>query len=86
MTFAEQKPHPFHPVLPRFQRKALFSPPSDEQHIESHFHQRIANPVNTLVGGKVIGDGDDYTFQGALNLSANVTKIKFLGKEKGIRQ
>ena len=64
VTFAEQKPHPFHPVLPRFQRKALFSPPSDEQHIESHLHQCIANPVHALVGGKVVGYGDDYTFQG----------------------
>jgi UDP-N-acetylmuramate dehydrogenase len=84
-TFTEHKPHPFHPVLPRFQRKALFSPPSDEQHIESHFHQCIANPVHTLVGDKIIGDGDDYMFQGALNLSANVTKKKFLSKVTAFR-
>ena len=63
-SFVEQEPHPFHPIWSRFQRKALFSPPSDKQHIESHLHQRIANPVHALVGGKVVGYGDDYTFQG----------------------
>jgi hypothetical protein len=73
-------------VRPWAQRKALFSLPSNEQHIESHLHQCIANPVHALVGGKVVGDGDDYTFQWDLNLSAKVTKIKFLSKgKKGIR-
>jgi hypothetical protein len=62
-AFAEQEAHPFHRVLPLFKRKALVSLSSDKQYIKPHFHQRIANPVHTLVSGKIIGYRDDYTFQ-----------------------
>jgi len=75
----EQEPNPFHPVLPWFQGKAHLSPPAYEQYIKPHFYQCIANPVHALIGGKVIGDGNNYTFQRILNLSAKVRKINIPG-------
>jgi UDP-N-acetylmuramate dehydrogenase len=84
-TCIEQEPHSFHPVLPWFQREALLSYSSNKKYIESHLHQCVANPVNALVGGKIVGNGDNYAFQEALNLSAKVTKIKFLSMLKPFR-
>jgi UDP-N-acetylmuramate dehydrogenase len=83
--FPEQEAHSFHPVLPRFKRKTMLSYSSNKKYIESLLNQCIANPVNALVGGKIIGDGNNYAFQEASNLSANVTKIKFLSKVKAFR-
>jgi hypothetical protein len=57
---------------------------SGKKYIKSHLNQCVANPVNALVGGKIVGDGDNYAFQESVNLSANVTKIKFLSKVRAI--
>ncbi len=84
-TFIEKKPHSFCPVLSRFQLETLLSYSSNKKYIESHLHQCVANPVNALVGGKIVGYGDNYAFQEALNLSAKVTKIKFLSQLKAFR-
>jgi hypothetical protein len=83
-AFTEYQVHPLYAVPSWFQGKAPLPFPSYKQNIESHIHQGIANPVYALVGGKVVGDRDDYTFQGALYLSAKVRKNKFLFE--GIRQ
>jgi hypothetical protein len=63
----------------------MFQYPAYKQDIEFHLYQCITNPVNALVGGKIIGDGKNYAFQEYLNLSAKVIKIKFLSNVKAIR-
>ena len=74
-ALAEDKPHPFHAVLAGFQNKTLLTSSSDQEDIKPHFHQRNAYPVHALISGKVVGDGNNYTFQCDLYLSANVVKI-----------
>jgi hypothetical protein len=48
-----------HPVRSRLQGLAAAAPPSDQQDIIARFRQGPAGTVNPLVGGKVIGDGDN---------------------------